>query len=320
VLIKVDVGFLYDAFLAIREHGGIAAVHAEDDAIIERMKRRLVADERFGLESYALVRPDFAEEMAINDVGILARETGARAYAVHVSSRKGLDAGRRAKASGAPFFMECVPHYLVFTGKVFSREPDEAARFVMGPPYRTEEDIAALWEGIADGSIDWMGSDHSPYTSTQKTRDLRFYADPAGTPGGIEYAIPTGLGGVELLLPIMLSEGVNKGRLTLERLVALMCEKPARTLGLERKGALAVGMDADIAIVDLSLKRTVRNADLHSTTDFTLYEGMEIKGWPVTTISRGEIIVSEGRLTARPGRGRLAPRVRHRARHSGSRA
>ena len=234
--IRVDLGFLYEAFVAIEANHGIAAVHSEDDQIIEHLKRRFVQAGRDDLACYALARPDFAEEMAINNVGILSRETGARAYAVHVSSRKGLDAGRRAKAAGAPFFMECVPHYLMFTEDVFRLDREKAARFVMGPPYRTDRDIEALWEGIGDGSIDWMGSDHSPYRAEQKTRDLRFYSDPAGLPGGIEYAIPTGIGGVELLLPIMLSEGVNKGRITIERLVELMCESPARHLGFPGKG------------------------------------------------------------------------------------
>jgi dihydropyrimidinase len=306
--IRVDLGFVYEAFLAIGESNGIAAVHAEDDQIIEHLKRKFVLAGREDLACYSLARPDFAEEMAINNIGILSRETGARAYAVHVSSRKGLDAGRRAKAAGAPFFMECVPHYLTFTDDVFRLDPERAAQFVMGPPYRTDSDITALWEGIGDGSIDWMGSDHSPYRRAQKTKDLRFYSDPAGTEGGIEYAIPTGIGGVELLLPIMLSEGVNKGRITLQRLVELMCAAPARRLGLSEKGAIKVGMDADLVLVDLDQTKTVRNDDLHSNTDFTLYEGLELRGWPIATVSRGKIIVKDNSFVGSYGHGRLVRR------------
>ena len=306
--IRVGLGFVYEAFLAIKSNNGIAAVHSENDEIIEHLKRKFVSLGREDLACYALARPDFAEEMAISDVGILSRETGARAYAVHVSSRKGLDAGRRTKAQGARLFMECVPHYLMFTDDAFRLEPTRSAQFVMGPPYRTEDDISALWEGIRDGSIDWMGSDHSPYLTAQKTRDLRFFSDPAGTPNGIEYAIPTGIGGVELLLPLMLSEGVNKGRITMQRLVELMCLSPARNLGLRQKGAIRVGLDADLVVVDLDIVKSVRNEDLHSKADFTLYEGLEVKGWPVLTVSRGRIIVRNGQLLGARGHGRLIER------------
>ena len=306
--IRVDLGFLYEAFLAIRANNGIAAVHCEDDQIIEHLKKKYVSAGREDLHCYALVRPDFAEEIAISNVGIIARETGARAYAVHVSSRKGLEAARYVKDQGAPFHLECVPHYLTFTEDVFKLDPVRAAQFVMGPPYRTDEDIAALWEGIRDGSIDWMGSDHSPYLTSQKTRDLRFYADPAGTPDGIECAIPTGIGGTEILLPLMLSEGVHRRQIRIERLVELMCYMPAKRLGLRDKGAIRVGLDADLVLVDPAMKKVVRNDDLHSNGDFSLYEGIELTGWPVMTVSRGKIVVKDGVLYGQPGDGRLLKR------------
>ena len=306
--IRVDLGFLYEALQMIHANDGIAAVHCEDDQIIEHRKRKYVSEGREDLYCYALARPDFAEEIAISNLGILARETGAQVYAVHVSSRKGLEAARHIKSQGTHFYLEGVPHYLTFTEDVFKLDPVRAAQFVMGPPYRTDEDIAALWEGIGDGSIDWMGSDHSPYLTTQKTRDLRFYADPAGTVYGIESAIPTGIGGTEILLPLMLSEGVNRGRISMERLVELMSFTPAKRLGLRDKGAIRVGLDADLVLVDPTVKRVVRNDDLHSNGDFSLYEGMELTGWPVMTLSRGEIVVMDQVLHGRPGAGRLLKR------------
>lgn len=306
--IRVDLGFLYDAFLAIRANNGIAAVHCEDDQVIEHRKQKYVSEGREDLFCYAQVRPDFAEEIAINNVGILARETGAQVYAVHVSSRKGLEAARHIKRQGTRFYLEGVPHYLTFTEDVFKLNPVRAAQFVMGPPYRTDEDIAALWEGIGDGSIDWMGSDHSPYLTSQKTRDLRFYADPAGTANGIESAIPTGIGGTELLLPLMLSEGVNRRGISMERLVELMSSTPARRLGLRDKGAIKMGMDADLVLVDPTMKKVVHNDDLHSDSDFSLYEGIELTGWPVMTMSRGKIVVMDGVFHGRRGAGRLLKR------------
>lgn len=306
--IKVDLGFLYDAFVEIHRSNGIGAVHCEDDRVIERFKRALIAAGRKDLAAYADVRPDFAEEIAISEVGVVARETGAAAYAVHVSSQKGLSAGRRAKAESPRFYLECVPHYLAFTSDVFRLPPERAAQFIMGPPFRGEEDIIALWEGIRDGSIDWMGSDHSPYRLAQKTRDLRFYADAAGAGERIEYAIPTGVDGTEILLPLMLSEGVNRGRIGMERLVELLAETPARVLGLSRKGAIRPGFDADLVLIDLDEVRTVRSTDLHSRGDFTLYEGMRLTGWPVMTLSRGKIVVSGTTLYGQAGDGRFVKR------------
>lgn len=306
--IRVDLGFLYEAFRVVRANNGIAAVHCEDDQIIEHLKQKYVSAGREDLYCYALARPDFAEEIAISNVGILARETGAQAYAVHVSSRKGLEAAKHARNQGAQLYLEGVPHYLTFTEDVLKLDPVRAAQFVMGPPYRTDEDIAALWEGIRDGSIDWMGSDHSPYLTSQKTRDMRFHADPAGTPNGVECAIPTGIGGTEILLPLMLSEGVNRGRISIERLVELMSCTPAKRLGLRDKGAIRVGLDADLVLVDPTMKKVVRNDDLHSNGDFSLYEGIELTGWPVMTMSRGKIIVRDRVLHGRPGDGRLLKR------------
>jgi dihydropyrimidinase len=308
--IRVNLGFIYEAFFAIKASNAIAAVHSEDDQIIEHLKRKFVSLRRsHDLGCYALTRPDFAEELAIGSVGVVARETGARAYAVHVSSRKGLEAGKRAKSqNGGRFFMECAPHHLMFTDDVFRLEARRTAQYMMGPPYRTDEDIAALWDGIRDGSIDWMGSDHSPFTTEQKTKDMRFHADPDDMPGGMEMAIPTGLAGIEVLLPIMLSEGVGKGRITIERLVELMCATPARALGFQHKGAIKVGNDADIVIVDPDETRVVQHQHMHSNTDFTLYEGVEVKGWPIVTISRGSVVVRDGKFVGREGHGRFVKR------------
>jgi dihydroorotase-like cyclic amidohydrolase len=167
----------------------------------------------------------------------------------------------------------------MFTDDVFRLESTRTAKYMMGPPYRTGEDIAALWDGIRDGSIDWMGSDHSPFSTAQKTRDLRFYSDPAGTPGGIEMAVLTGLAGVEVILPLMLSEGVNKGHITIERLVELMCLSPARILGCQQKGAIKVGLDADLVVVDLDHTKVVRNEDMHSNSDYTSRPRTSEHGW-----------------------------------------
>jgi dihydropyrimidinase len=307
--IRVNLGFMYEAFFSIKDNNGIAAVHSDDDQIIEHLKRKFTSLGRTDLACYALTRPDFAEELAINSVGVIARETGARAYPVHVSSRKGLNAGRNAKAqTGGRFFMECAPHHLMFTDDVFRLEPKRTAQYMMGPPYRTQEDIAALWEEIRDGSIDFMGSDHSPFSTEQKTRDLRFYSDPADTKGGIEMTVLTGLAGVEVILPLMLSEGVNKRRITIERLVELMCQWPARILGCQNKGSIKVGLDADLVVVDLDLKKVVHNEDMHSNSDYTLYEGVEVKGWPVVTICRGTVVVQDGQFLGRHGYGQLVRR------------
>jgi dihydropyrimidinase len=168
------------------------------------------------------------------------------------------------------------------------------------PPLREPEDLEALWTGVRDGSIDTVGSDHAPWTLEQKA------------PGDTDYTqLPVGLPGIETQTRMLFSEGVSKGRITAERFVEVMSTNPARLLGLyPRKGTIALGGDADLLLLDPARVETVCYADLHSRVGYEPCEGMQSIGWPVMTISRGEVVARDGQPVARPGRGQLLRRAR----------
>ena len=287
----------------IQKHNGIAAIHAEHDQIIEFLRSRYISQghER-ELIYHAMSRPDFAEEMAINDAIIIGRETGAKIYIVHVSSLKGLQAIRKAKSEGMNIFAEVGLHYLFFTDEKLKGE--NGALFFTTPPLRKERDVFALWDGIADGTIDFIATDHNPYLKSEKCKDPRI---SPGTDGS-EFAIPPGFTGIEEMVPLIFSEGVSKARISLEKMVQVLSSNPARILGLDKKGAVKVGNDADLVIIDPEKEKTISISNLHTKSDYTIYEGLKVKGCPIMTISRGEIIAKNGEFIGKVGRGKFIRR------------
>lgn len=290
----VDLGFLGEAMRRIGARGGTVAIHAENDEILEFWRAKKAAEDASDLMNHSLSRPELAEEVAILDVAALARETGATIYIVHLSTARGLRRVAEAREGGAKVLAESCPHYLTFSHDVYATA--DARYFTMTPPLRAEGNRQALWEGVIDGQIDTIGSDHNSFTRAQKEAATGFMD------------VPPGLGGTEMLLPFMLSEGVNAGRITLERTVELICSTPARVFHLPTKGAIAIGKDADLVILDLDEERAVTDAALHDPKAYTVFAGRRMRGWPVMTISRGEVIVESGECVAEPGRGRFVPR------------
>jgi dihydropyrimidinase len=297
------LGFMLEAFEAIAKAGGVAAVHCENDEIIDYLRAQYLDA---GLEReliwHARSRPPVAEEIAIEEVAALARVTGASMYPVHLNSSLGLDAVRRSKALSDDFHCEVGLHFLFFTEDVFTG-PD-APLYFMTPPFRREEDIEALWGGLSDGSIDWVATDHSPHLRREKLADPRF----APSKEGAEFAIPPGFTGSEEMLQLIYTHGVLKGRFDLPRLVALLSANPAEALGLQSKGAIEPGKDADIAVFDPRPTSTITIDRLHTAADYTIYEGMDVVGETSVTISRGDVIVRDGRLLGTAGRGRYIRR------------
>jgi dihydropyrimidinase len=276
--------------------GGLVAVHAEDHAIVAARTAALHAAGRVGVEHFPRSRPVEAEARAVAEAVRLAEETRAALYLVHLSSRAALDAVRAGKGR-ARVFAETRPLYLYLTRKQFER-PD-AALWVGQPPLRTEDDVAAVWEGLADGTLDTVGTDHIPHTRAAKLA------------AGLTFdRVPPGVSNLETMLPMLYSEGVRTGRITLRRLVEVLASAPARIAGMyPRKGALQVGADADVVLFDPSARRTIRAAEMHSACDYDPYEGWDVRGWPELVISRGEVVFEDGRVTGRPGRGVLIPRA-----------
>jgi dihydropyrimidinase len=224
-------------------------------------------------------------------------------HVVHLSSAAALDEVRRAKSAGVRVSAETCPHYLVLTDERYDDpDPVACARYVIAPPLRTPADRDALWAGLADGSLDLVATDH--------VAD-RLDTEKAAAANGLPFnEISNGAPGIETLLAILYSEGVAKGRISVERMVDLLATTPAARFGLPRKGAIEVGRDADIVLFDPAARRTIRATDLHHTSDYTPYEGLEVSGGVRDVFVRGHAIIRAGAFVGRRGDGAYVERVR----------
>lgn len=280
------------------ESGALTAIHAEDHRIVELRTRELLESGRTGVEWFPESRPPQAEEFAVRAAIGYSDLTGAPIYLVHLSSRRVIELLRGARAAGSAVYGETRPIYLYLTREVFSR-PD-GGRFVGQPPLREQEDVDSLWRALADGTLSTVGTDHVPHRRADKLDPTRTFD-----------RIPPGVANLETMLPMLYSEGVAKGRLSLRRLVEVLASESARLAGMApRKGSIAVGADADLVVFDPSLRRTIRASETLTAADDDPFEGWEVTGWPVATISRGDVIYEAGKITAQPGRGRFVPRAR----------
>jgi dihydropyrimidinase len=234
------------------------------------------------------------EAEAIHRLLALADVTGTPLVLAHLSCAAGLEEVRKARARGQVVWVETCPQYLLLDEKEYQRPGFEGAKFVMAPPPRAAEDRAALWAALAAGEVDTVATDHCPFFyKTQKTRGRDNFS-----------RIPGGAPGIETRLPLLYSHGVRSGRLSLERWVDVCCTGPARRFGLApRKGTLAVGADADLVIFDPQRRVTLSVDTLHQNVDYTPYEGWEVQGYPITVLSRGEVIVQGSEMLAKAGRG-----------------
>jgi dihydropyrimidinase len=281
---------------ATGEAGGMTLIHCEDLATIECCTAVLSARAHTAMQHFAESRPVASEAIAVERAIAMCRATGAPTYIVHVSSAAALAACAAARAEGLPLFVETRPLYLYLTEEAY-RGP-EGPLYVAQPPLRTAADCAALWAGLADGTIDTLASDHAPWTRALKLDPKLDVAHPR--PGVAE---------LDTMLPLFFTEGVLARRLPLERFVALTSTNAARLFGLfPRKGTIAVGSDADLVIWETGGSRVIRDADLLSRAGHTVYAGRELRAWPRTTIRRGEIVFDGGRVAGRPGSGQVVPR------------
>lgn len=298
--LAVDDGELYAVLKTVSEAGGLVGVHAENMYLIRRFVRTLLSEGKTAPRYHEMSRPALVEAEAVGRAIALAAETNSNLYFFHLSTARGLTEIRKARKRGLPVYAETCPQYLLLNRNKY-KEPDAiAARYVMSPPLRGEEDQSALWSGLADGSLQVVGSDHCPFRTEQKELGKASFD-----------RIPNGGPGVETLLPLLLSEGVGKGRLALERLVEIVSTEPARLFGLyPRKGAVLAGSDADLVIVDPAREFALSAETLHMNIDYSLYEGLVLKGYPVITVSNGKVICSDGRFFGAPGEGKFIARQR----------
>ncbi len=296
--LRLDDGGLLRALATLRAHGGRALVHAENHHAIAYLVAQALAEERTGPENHPLTRPARMEAEAIHRLLALASVVDAPLVLAHLSCAQGLEEVRRARARGQTVWVETCPQYLLLDEAEYRRPGFEGAKFVMAPPLRTAADRAALWAGLAAGEIQTVATDHCPFFyETQKVRGKDDFS-----------RIPGGAPGIETRLTLLYTHGVRAGRLTPQRWVEVCCTEPARRFGLApRKGTLAVGADADVVIFDPARRVQLSYRTLHQNVDYCPYEGWEVEGYPVTVLSRGEVIVREGEFAGAAGRGRFLP-------------
>lgn len=282
-----------------RELKATIAVHCEDDDMVSYAKDKLIEANKIQPKYHAVSRPDLCEEAAVQNLISLSKLVkNSRLYVVHLSTKAGLQALKQERlAQNKNIFVETCTQYLTFDDS--SYENDEALKFTMSPPLRKKEDMEALWEGIRDGFVDIVATDHCPFNlakEKQRGRD-NFLKAPGGAPG------------VEERFSVMFTEGVAKGRISIEKFVEVMCENPAKIYGIQNKGALIPGFDADIVIYDPREKYTLKHNMLHGSVDYSLYDGFEIKGCIKKVFLRGKKIVEDNRFLDSKPRGKFIHRV-----------
>jgi len=300
---RLDDQRLFEAMRVMGDRGGMLQVHCEDPVLLDAAVSSALQRGDVLPRYHATTRPSYVEAVATARALAFARMSGAPVHVVHLSSAAALAEVRSARAAGVAVSAETCPHYLVLTDERYD-DPDPAscARFVISPPLRTPDDRDALWAGLADGSLDLVATDHVPdrlaVEKVEAARGMPFNEISNGAPG------------IETLLTLLYSEGVARSRLTLERLVDLLATTPARRFGLQAKGALEVGRDADIVLFDPTVHRTIRAADLHHTSDYTPYEGLEVKGAIRSTFVRGRAVIRDGAFVGTRGAGAFVERER----------
>ena len=299
--IGLDDAQILDVMTAAKAAGALVCVHAETDALLEWTKTRLLAAGHTQPRHHALAHPRMAEIESVERMCRFAEFLAQPVMLFHISTAEAATAIARAKARGAPVRAETCPHYLLQTAEVLDLPGVEGAKWMCSPPQRTAEDRAVLWAALEDGTLDLVSSDHAPYRM-DATGKL------AAGPSPSFDRIANGLPGLETRLPLLFHAMVTQGRAGVEAFARLTATAPARLYGLEAKGEIAPGFDADLVLWDPAREVTYRADDLHDNAGYNPWEGHTVTGWPETVILRGEVIVSSGRLLAAPGTGRRVPR------------
>jgi dihydropyrimidinase len=292
----LQVGGYVEAIRRAGDNGLITMIHCEDYALIEDATARLVAAGKSSLRYYAESRPVISEVVATQRAVAFAEATGAPVYIVHLSSARALEVCAEAESRELPVYVETRPLYLYLTRERY--EDEDGAKYVGQPPLREQEDVDALWAGIRSGVVHTVCTDHAPWSLAAKL-------DPAHTITNLR----PGVADLETMLPMLYSEGVRSGRITLSQLVEVTSTNAAKLFGLyPRKGTIAVGSDADLVVFDPNLALTIDGARLKSNSDYSAFEGWQVNGLPEVTLRRGEVVFSDGELVGQPGSGTIVPR------------
>ena len=294
---------MLDVLSIARRYGAMTMVHAENNDVISWITERLLANGHSEPKFHAVSHASIAESEASRRAIDLARLVDARLLIVHVSAPDAARAILSARNQGLPVYGETCPQYLFLTMDDLDRDGMEGAKFCCSPPPRNKADQEAIWLGLTNDTFQVVSSDHSPYRFDSSGK-LSAGSNPPFP------KIANGVPGIEVRMPLLFSEGVGKGRLSLNQFVALTSTNAAKIYGLHpRKGTIAVGSDADIAIWDPTWQRTISQDILHDNMDYTPFEGIEVTGWPRTVINRGRIVVENEILQVERGSGTFLERV-----------
>jgi dihydropyrimidinase len=291
---RLDFGRIQLAMERVARHGGLVTVHAEDDELVQFNYERFRAEGRMDGVNLHLVHSKLSEALAFRRTIQLARATGAAIYFVHTSAKEGLEAVMEARAAGQPVYAETLHQYACFDAEYYRTPRGFCAHTY--PSLKLPEDREALWRGLVTDGLSTLATDEYPTSLELKLRG-RTIEDVTG--GNV---------GAEARLGIAYTEGVVRRGMSLERFAAVTATNAARVFGLyPKKGVIAPGSDADLALIDPGMRRTLAAADFH-VSDYSPWEGWEVLGWPVVTLLRGRVIAERGRLLGSPADGRFVPR------------
>ncbi len=280
------------------ETGSLIMVHAENGDVIDLLIRRALEAGQTGVRHHLLTRPPELEVEATGRAIELARLSGANLYVVHISNGAAATLVERAREEGQAVWGETCSQYLALDDSVLDTDDFEAARYVFSPPARDISEQDRLWEKLASGSLSVVASDHAPFRMKQRALGKDDFSQ-----------IPNGAPGIEERLLLVHELGVRPGRISLNQMVGLLSTHPAKLFGLyPRKGTIAVGCDADLVVFDPEVELTLSVDWLHSRTDYSVYEGIKVKGAPVDVLVRGQEIIRDRELVAEPGTGRFIAR------------
>ena len=300
--LKIEDEPLLDILMAARDGGALLCAHAENHGIISWMVKRLLARGYTDPKYHAISHARFSEAEAFNRLIGMAALIDQPIMIFHVSTAEGAKVIRDARGQGLKVFAETCPQYLFLTADDLDRPGVEGAKWMCSPPPRRPADQEALWQALSLGDLQTISSDHAPYRFDE-TGKLRAGPSPSFK------QVANGLPGLEVRLPLLFDAMVSKGRLGLQKFVELTATAPAKIYNLHpRKGSIAIGADADIAIWDPAREVTLADSLMHDLAGYTPYAGRTLRGWPVTVLSRGRMVVTDGKRIAEPGSGRFLAR------------
>ena len=302
-LLRLNDYQMLDVLALARREGAIVMVHAENHDMIKWLSERLLSSGHRAPKFHAVSHARIAEAEATHRAIALAELIDVPILVVHVSTEEAMQEIVAAQARGLKVFGETCPQYLFLTAQDLDRPGVEGAKFCCSPPPRDAAAQAAMWRGLMSGAFEIFSSDHAPYRFDE-TGKLAQGPNPSFD------QVANGVPGLEARLPLLFSEGVGGGRIDIHRFVALAATNAAKLYGLfPRKGTIAVGADADIAIWDPEMRVTIGTEMLHDNVGYTPYEGREVTGWPVVVVSGGDVIVRDGEFLGARGRGKFQPRA-----------